>query len=187
MHTHQTPAPPPPHPYPHVQAPHLSQRSRCLARRPRGHIVDHRDCHTPAHRQTSVRQTSVRASGRNSQRIIDGQASGGRCVRRCAPGFDNKRRSSRLHRRLHRHIATTHCRPPGNSRGSRAACQEGARADRSGPQRLGGGQMVVGGRARGGVTGTAGTACRHTWSVWTLTFVAVIRKPYSTGGAVVLP
>ena len=66
----------PPHPYPHAQAPHLSQRSRCLARRPRGHIIDHRDCHTPAHRQTSVRQTSVRASGRSSQRIIDGQAFG---------------------------------------------------------------------------------------------------------------
>ena len=68
-----------------------------LARRPRGHIVDHRNFHTPAHRQTSVRQTSVRASGRNSQRIIDGQASSGRCVRRCAPGFDNKRWSTHLH------------------------------------------------------------------------------------------
>ena len=69
----------------------------------------------------------------------------------------------RLHRRLHRH---RHRPPPptGNSRGSRAACPGRTGAAAVNLQWLGCAQMVVG--VRGGVAGTAGTACRDAWKAF---------------------
>ena len=74
----------------------------------------------------------------------------------------HRRRRRRLHRRLHCHRH----RPSPPRRGTAAGATGAARRVQGGQerdlQRLGGGQMVVGGRG-----GVAGTACKCVWGVWT--------------------